>query len=144
MADWLRTHRASLAFTSYQTGQLFLVGLMPNGTVSFNQQNFARAMGVCYQPGRLYLGSLFQVWRLENMLRPGERGNQSFDMVLVPRNAQTTGDIDIHEVGTDAAGHVIFVNTRYSCIATLDLRHSFRPLWKPGSSPSWCRRIAAT
>lgn len=131
LADWLRAHRTSLAFTSYQTGQLFLVGVMPNGRVSFNQQNFTRAMGLCYQPGRLYLGALHQVWRLENMLRPGETGNRSFDSVLVPRNGQTTGDVDIHEVGTDARGRVIFVNTKYSCLATLDLRHSFRPIWQP-------------
>ncbi|MGY4398998.1 uncharacterized protein (TIGR03032 family) [Sphingomonas sp. UYAg733] len=130
-ADWLRSNKLSFAFTSYQTGQLFLVGVAPNGTVSFNQQSFIRAMGVCYQPGRLYLGALHQIWRLENILRPGELGNKSFDMVLVPRNAQTTGDVDVHEVGTDSAGRVIFVNTKYSCLATLDLNHSFRPLWKP-------------
>ncbi|MGL4302599.1 MAG: TIGR03032 family protein [Sphingomonas sp.] len=128
---WLRAHATSLAFTSYQTGQLFLVGSHPNGTVSFNQQNFQRAMGVCWTPGRLYLGSLFQLWRLENMLRPGEIGNQAFDAVLVPRNAQTTGDIDIHEVGIDRDGRVIFVNTKYSCLCTLDLTHSFQPFWKP-------------
>lgn len=131
LADWLRANRTSIAFTSYQTGQLFLVGVLPNGTVSFNQQNFKRAMGLCYRPGKLYVGGLAQLWRLENMLRPGERGNTSFDMVLVPRNAQTTGDVDIHEVGTDASGRVVFVNTKYSCLATLDLRHSFKPIWKP-------------
>jgi uncharacterized protein (TIGR03032 family) len=128
---WLRNNRLSLAFTSYQTGQLFLVGAHPNGTVSFNQQNFQRAMGVSWQNGRLYLGSLFQLWRLENMLRPGELGNQAFDAVLVPRNAQTTGDVDIHELGVDAAGRVLFVNTRYSCLCTPDPVHSFRPIWKP-------------
>jgi len=129
--QWLRAHRLSVAFTSYQTGQLFLVGAHPNGTVSFNQQNFVRAMGVCWQPGRLYVGALFQLWRLENMLRPGEIGNQAFDTVLVPRNAQTTGDIDIHEVGVDKDGSVVFVNTKYSCLATLDLTRSFKPIWKP-------------
>ena len=46
-------------------------------------------------------------------------------------NAQTTGDVDIHEVGIDPEGHVVFVNTKYSCLATLDVRHSFRPIWKP-------------
>ncbi|MEN2789555.1 TIGR03032 family protein [Sphingomonas oligophenolica] len=128
---WLRSHDTSLAFTSYQTGQLFLVGSHPNGTVSFNQQNFQRAMGLCWMPGRLYLGSLFQLWRLENMLRPGELANQAFDAVLVPRNAQTTGDVDIHEVGIDDEGRVVFVNTKYSCLSTLDLTHSFRLVWKP-------------
>ena len=65
------------------------------------------------------------------MLRPGELGNKAFDAVLVPRNAQTIGDLDIHEVGADRDGRVIFVNTKYSCLATLDLTHSFRPIWKP-------------
>ena len=128
---WLRDNRTSLAFTSYQTGQLFLVGAHPNGTVSFNQQNFQRAMGVSWHNGRLYLGSLFQLWRLENMLRPGELANQAFDVALVPRNAQTTGDIDIHELGVDTAGRVLFINTRYSCLYVPDLVHSFRPIWKP-------------
>ncbi len=130
-AQWLVSHDTSLAFTSYQTGQLFLVGVLPSGQVSFNQQNFQRAMGVHYAPGRLYLGSLFQVWRLENMLRPGELGNKAFDSVLIPRNAQTTGDVDIHEVNVDAAGRVVFVNTKYSCLATVSLTHSFKPIWTP-------------
>lgn len=130
-AAWLQSHNLSLAFTSYQTGQLFLVGRLPNGSISFNQQNFTRAMGLYSQPDRLYLGSLSQIWRLENMLRPGELGNDAFDAVYVPRNAQTTGDVDVHELGVDAKGRVIFVNTRYSCLATLDTRYSFKPIWKP-------------
>jgi uncharacterized protein (TIGR03032 family) len=131
LADWLRRHDTGLAFTTYQTGQLFLVGVLPDGNVSLNQQSFTRAMGVHYQPGRLYLGSQFQVWRLENMLRAGEIANTGFDAVLVPRNAQTIGDVDIHELGVDRDGRVIFVNTKYSCLATLDLTHSFKPIWTP-------------
>lgn len=131
MAEWLLLHRTSLAFSCYQSGQLFSVGVMPDGSLSFNQQNFTRAMGLSWQGGRLYLGALDQLWRLENMLLPGEIGNDAFDLVLVPRNAQTTGDVDIHEVGVDASGAVLFVNTKYSCLAQLDLVHSFRALWKP-------------
>jgi uncharacterized protein (TIGR03032 family) len=131
LSAWLIRHRTSLAFSCYQSGQLFLVGVLPSGAVSFNQQKFTRAMGLSWQSGRLYLGALDQVWRLENMLRPGEIGNGSFDQVLVPRNAQTTGDIDIHELGIDPDGRVLFVNTKYSCLATLDLVHSFKPVWKP-------------
>lgn len=131
LADWLRRHSTSLAFTTYQTGQLFLVGVGPDGNVSLNQQSYTRAMGVHYHGGRLYLGSLFQVWRLENMLRPGEVANNGFDAVFVPRNGQTTGDVDVHELAVDRDGRIIFVNTRYSCLATLDLTHSFKPIWTP-------------
>ncbi|MGF7155577.1 TIGR03032 family protein [Novosphingobium gossypii] len=132
LPDWLRRHRMSFGFTSYQTGQLFLVGLMPDGGISLNQQNYSQAMGLCWDQGRLYLASKFQIWRLENMLRPGQIGNDRFDAVFVPRNAHTTGDLDVHELGVDAAGQVIFANTSYSCLATLDPVDSFRPLWMPG------------
>src|SRR5688500_3139105 len=88
-------------------------------------------MGLAYRSGRLYLASQFQLWRLENILRPGETANQHFDALFVPRNAQTLGDIDVHEIAADDSGRVVFVNTSYSCLATPDVRHSFRPVWKP-------------
>jgi uncharacterized protein (TIGR03032 family) len=128
---WLTSNRASIAFTSYQTGQLFLVGVQAGGAISFNQQNYVRAMGLCNDGNRLFVGSLFQIWRLENMLRPGEMANEQFDRVFIPREAHTTGDIDIHEMGVDHTGRLIFVNTKYSCLATIDPKNSFRPLWKP-------------
>ena len=130
-AGWLGRTRCSLAFTSYQTGQLFLVGLLPDGRVSFHQQHYARAMGVHATPQRLYLGALFQIWRLENVLAPNERANGHFDRLFVPRNAQTTGDIDVHELSVDRNGRVIFVNTKFSCLATPSVTHGFKPLWKP-------------
>lgn len=107
------------------------MGRLPSGAVSFNQRNFSRAMGLAYQPGKLYVGTLYQVWRLEQVLRAGEIANNAFDAVFVPRNAQVTGDLDVHEVAVDRAGRVIFVNTKYSCLATLDLKNSYRPIWKP-------------
>jgi uncharacterized protein (TIGR03032 family) len=131
LVGWLEANRLSLGFTSYQTGQLFLVGVLPNGSVSFNQQNFTRAMGICRDGPRLWVGSHFQLWRLEEMLRPGEHANGSFDSCLVPRHGFTTGDIDIHEIGILADGSPIFVNTKYSCLATIDPVHSFRPVWRP-------------
>lgn len=129
--SWLRANRLGIAFTSYQTGQLFLLGVLPNGSISFNQQNYVRAMGLCHDGGRLFVGSLFQIWRLENMLRPREMGNETFDRVFIPRQAHTTGDIDVHEIGVLADGKPLFVSTRYSCLATIDPVHSFKPVWKP-------------
>src|SRR5690606_19306850 len=43
----------------------------------------------------------------------------------------TTGDVDVHDVWQDPHGQVVFVNTRFSCIATLSDRLSFHPVWKP-------------
>jgi uncharacterized protein (TIGR03032 family) len=131
LGGWLARNACSLAFTSYQTGQLFLVGRLPDGKISFHQQNYVRAMGLHATPQRLYVGSLFQIWRLENVLAPRERANEHFDRLYVPRNAQTTGDVDVHEVSVDRSGRVIFVNTKYSCLATMSVTHGFTPIWKP-------------
>lgn len=131
LAGWLMQNRCSIAFTSYQTGQLFLVGVAPGGVVSFHQQNFQRAMGLHVRPGRLYVGALCQIWRLENVLAPGQLANQHHDVLYVPRNAQTVGDVDIHEVAVDRGGRLIFVNTKFSCLATVSAVHSFQPIWKP-------------
>ena len=131
LAGWLARNRCSLGFTSYQTGQLFLVGRLPGDRISFHQQNYVRAMGLYATPQRLYVGAQFQIWRLENVLAPHERANEHFDRLFVPRNAQTTGDVDVHEIAVDRGGRVIFVNTKYSCLSSVSLVHGFTPLWKP-------------
>ena len=129
--DWLLSNRCSLAFTSYQTGELFLIGVLPNGSISFHQRHFVRAMGLHATEQRIYLAAIFQVWRLENVLRAGEVANDGFDRLYVPRNAQVTGDLDVHEIGVEPDGRVIFVNTAYSCLSVFSRTDSFKPVWKP-------------
>lgn len=131
LAGWMLANKVSLAFTSYQTGQLILAGVAPDGRISFNEQNYARAMGLYYHARQLHVGSMFQIWRLENMLKPGQFADRAFDLALVPRTAQSVGYVDAHELAVDRSGRTIFVNSRFSCLATFDEQHSFRPLWKP-------------
>ena len=131
LAGWLGQHRLSLAITSYQSGRIYLVGSDGQGRVSFFERIFERAMGVVGNAQRIYLGGLYQLWRFENVLRPNEVIHGQFDKCYVPRNAQTIGDLDIHELGIQANGKVIFVNTKYSCLAELSQTHSFKAVWKP-------------
>ena len=131
LVDFLRTHRLSFALTSYQTGQLMLIGVLPDGRLSVFQRNFVRAMGLCAGTQRIYVSAIAQVWRLENVLKDGQVANKQFDRLYVPRTAQTTGDIDVHEIAVDRDDQVVFVNTKYSCLATFDPVHSFKPLWRP-------------
>ena len=131
LVDFLRTHRLSFALTSYQTGQLMLIGVLPDGRLSIFQRNFVRAMGLCAGAQRMYVSAIAQVWRLDNVLKNGQVANKQFDRLYVPRTAHTTGDLDIHEIAIDRDDRLVFVNTKYSCLATLDPVHSFRPLWHP-------------
>ena len=127
---FMERHNMSFGFTSYQSGRLYLVGRLPKGRVSFHERHFVHAMGVSATPQRLYLACHHQIWRLENVLGDGQTA-EHFDRNYVPRNAQTTGDLDAHEVGIEKGGRVIFVNTKFSCLATFSLTHSFKPIWKP-------------
>ncbi len=130
LAAWLRGRGLSLAFTSYQFGELVMAGVSPSGEVVFSRQQFGRAAGLSYKGGRMHLGGVFQLWRIENALRPGEtRGIH--DAVFVPRNAAITGDIYVHEIGVTADGKPLMVNTKFSCLCTLDPVRSFRPTWTP-------------
>jgi uncharacterized protein (TIGR03032 family) len=131
LAGWLASSGVSLAISSYQSGRLYLVGSDRQGRVAFFERIFERAMGVVGNAQRLYLGGLYQLWRFENVLRPNEVIHQQFDKCFVPRNAQTIGDLDIHELGIRANGKVVFVNTKYSCLAELSQTHSFKAIWKP-------------
>jgi uncharacterized protein (TIGR03032 family) len=135
---WLAEQRVSLAFTTYQAGKLFLIGLQPDGRLSVFERSFARAMGLHAAGNSLFLSSLYQFWRFEDILGPGE-DYQGHDRLYVPQVAYTTGDLDIHDIavrdptGQDPAAlaEPVFVNTLFSCLATVSPTHSFRPLWKP-------------
>jgi uncharacterized protein (TIGR03032 family) len=131
LASWLAANRLSLAISSYQSGRVYLVGSDVHGRVSFFERIFERAMGIVGNGQRLYLGGLYQLWRFENVLRANEVIHGRFDKCYVPRNAQTIGDVDIHELGIRSNGKVVFVNTKYSCLAELSQTHSFKAMWKP-------------
>lgn len=130
---WLIRNKCSLAFTSYKTGKLFLIGVMKTGALSFHQRNFDRAMGLWTDPAsqRLCLGTLHQIWCLENILSKGAIADETYDRCYVPRRSFVTGNVAAHDLALDATGRIIFVNTAYSCLAVTDPVHSFRPLWKP-------------
>ena len=91
-----------------------------------------KPMGLCYHgDGRLILADGAQLLRFENVLGPQERINHTFDACFVPRLVHVTGELDAHDVGIDATGQPVFVNTRFNCLATVSSRHSFEPLWHP-------------
>lgn len=130
---WLLLNKCSLAFTSYKTGKLFLIGVMKTGALSFHQRNFDEAMGLWTDPRSqcLYLGTHCQIWRFENILRKGQIANNNHDWCFVPRQSIVTGNVMAHDLALDVDGRIVFVNTAYSCLAVTDPVHSFRPLWKP-------------
>lgn len=128
---FLAANNISLAFTSYQTGFLYLLGPGRDGRLALHQAQYPQAMGIAGNRDRLYLATLTQIVRLENVLAADQLANERHDRVYVPRNAQTVGAVDLHELGVQTSGRVLFVNTKYSCLCEPSTTHSFKPIWKP-------------
>ena len=128
--DWLSEQNTSLVFTTYQGGKIFFVGVQSNGELSVFERSFARCMGLHATADTIWLSSLYQVWRLENVLEPGQSQN-GYDCLYVPQMSYITGDLDIHDLVIDDRQRPIFVNTLFNCLATVSPTHSFTPIWQP-------------
>lgn len=79
---------------------------------------------------RLYISTLYQLWRFERANEPG-RLHDGYDALYIPQVGYITGDIDIHDLAVDGDGELVFVNTLFSCLATTSETHSFKSLWQP-------------
>lgn len=152
--NWLKAENLSLAFTTYQSNRLFLLGLKPDGSLSATMRTFERPMGLYATSQSLTLATRYQVWQLENFLEKGQIFKDR-DKMYVPRRSWMTGQLDIHDLAiahssnpltndsplgkgggrggypTPPAQQVIFVNSLFSCLGTLSDRYSFAPVWKP-------------
>lgn len=130
LASWLAEERLSLAFTTYQSGGLYFLGLDAGGGIALSGCTFDRAAGLCADGGRLHLAGRSQLWRLDDALKPGGDW-QGHDRLYAPRLAWVTGPLQVHDVAVDGRGRVVFVNTLFSCLALPGEGHSFLPLWRP-------------
>jgi uncharacterized protein (TIGR03032 family) len=130
---WLSQVGGSLAFTTYQAGKLFFIGLKRDGQHSIFERTFARSMGLAVSEDarKLLLATHFQLYRFDNILPAGEASADGGDAVYVPRQAWITGDLDIHDVAFGSGGKPVFVNTLFGCLATTAEGASFKPLWTP-------------
>ena len=112
--NWLAEQQISLSFSTYQAGKLFFVGLSDNQNLSVFERTSARCMGIGLdiQTQSMWVASLYQIWRFENALKPGQN-HQGYDRVYVPQVCYTTGDVDAHDIAVDehrqAGGIVIDV-----------------------------------
>jgi uncharacterized protein (TIGR03032 family) len=121
----------SLLVSTYQAQRILLFSTGPE-RLSMLMRLFERPTGMAYDGKRLALCTKRQVWILEQTFNVrGEDGAVlPYDVVFVPRRSYVTGDIAAHEA-TWHRGELIFINTRFSCLATLSETFSFEPIWRP-------------
>jgi uncharacterized protein (TIGR03032 family) len=128
----LRQLGASLLVTTYQAGKLVLVR-DEGDHLNVHFRSFPAPMGMALEGDRLALGTRMQVWEFVDVpavtarLDPPGR----HDACFLPRSSHVTGNIQVHEMAWGAGGELWVVNTRFSCLCTLDRSASFTPRWRP-------------
>ena len=127
----LRQLGASLLVTTYQANKLLVVRETQGG-LSTLVRTFERPMGLAVDGRRLALGTRNQVWLLRNApdIAPRVEPAGQHDACYLPRSCHVTGDIGGHEIAW-AGKELWIVNTRFSCLCTLDPDYSFVPRWRP-------------
>jgi uncharacterized protein (TIGR03032 family) len=128
----LRQLGASLLVTTYQAGKLVLVR-DEGDHLNTHFRAFPAPMGLALAGDRLAIGTTVQVWDyvdvpavIPRLDPPGRH-----DACFLPRGCHVTGNIQGHEMAWDAEGALWVVNTRFSCLCTLDRSASFAPRWRP-------------
>jgi uncharacterized protein (TIGR03032 family) len=131
--------------TTYQAGKLVLVR-DEGDHLNTHFRAFQAPMGMALAGDRLAVGTTIQVWEFVDVpavaakLDPPGR----HDACFLPRASHVTGNIQIHEMawgnrtplapggrGAGGEGELWVVNTRFSCLCTLDCSASFAPRWRP-------------
>ena len=121
----------TVAITTYQAGKLVLA--RADGQLTNTHfRVFNKPMGMAVRPDRLALGVAGQIMEFRNCqaaagkLEPANK----HDACYLPRTSHVTGDVDVHEmIWVD--NELWFINTKFSCLCTVERDYSFVPRWRP-------------
>jgi uncharacterized protein (TIGR03032 family) len=143
---------ASLATTTYQAGKLVLLRAEPRPgaapVLNTHFRAFRKPMGFAWEPGRFAMGTHSEILEFHDMPAVARKldtpeSSARHDAAFLPRTANTTGDVQVHEMawvatptssgesGKLGLSELWFVNTRFSCLATRSDVYSFVPRWRP-------------
>jgi uncharacterized protein (TIGR03032 family) len=129
--SFLEQQNISIAFSSFQSGELFLAGRAPTGELMVNIEKFRKPTGLHVFGDTLLMATLGHVYRMENILGTEQWLDGAYSHCYVPRIGHFTGVLDTHDVGMTCAGEAIFIATRCNCLAGVSSVHSFKPIWRP-------------
>jgi uncharacterized protein (TIGR03032 family) len=128
----LRRLGASLLVTTYQAGK-FVIVRDEGDHLNAHFRAFQAPMGMALIGDRLAIGTSLQIWEYVNVPAVAARLDPPgrHDACYLPRSCHVTGNIQIHEMAWGADSELWVVNTRFSCLCTIDKSASFTPRWRP-------------
>lgn len=141
LGAWLHEQGGTLVFSTYQSSRIFFVSANAAGETIALERIVGSAMGMAVDRDKLWISNKEQAWRFANvgpqrLQLNKDEATTDYDAVYMPRWGIFLGGCDTHDLLANVhhAGRqheLLFVNTNYSCIASIDGHYNFVPVWKP-------------
>ena len=139
LGAWLHETGGSLVFSTYQSARIFFLSGQENGETVALERIVGSAMGLAAGKDQLWIANKEQIWRFANVGSrkiDGQGQEHDFDAVYMPRWGLFVGPCDTHDILTRVRfqgqlHELLFVNTNFSCIASISGHYNFVPVWKP-------------
>jgi uncharacterized protein (TIGR03032 family) len=123
---------SSLLISTLECAQTLIVVRCEGAALHTDFIALNQPMGMVVDSNRIVVGGWDRVYEFRNMpaFSAGSVPLEAYDAVYLMRNVHVTGALYIHEIAL-AGEECWCVNTRFSCLCTLDQVHSFVPRWRP-------------
>ncbi|MDD4268585.1 MAG: TIGR03032 family protein [Pirellulales bacterium] len=130
---WLAQSGGSLVLSTYQAGKVATIG-WDGRQVALLMRQFDKPLGLAVEGRRLALATRHSIEVFADaalLAREYLEGRPGlYDALYLPRVSYHTGDLNAHDVAFEDGG-LVFVNTRFSCLARVSYDHHFVPVWRP-------------
>jgi uncharacterized protein (TIGR03032 family) len=137
---WMQDEGISITVSSYQTHQVYTIGLNDTNNVTIWYSSLARVMGLHYNKTlkSLVCSNIGNIIRFENK---GKWKTQygEFDANFVPKTTYHSADTDVHDVCQTNDGEIYYCSALFSCICQPHPSKSFKVYWMP----PWIDKLAA-
>jgi uncharacterized protein (TIGR03032 family) len=133
LPELLSSLNCSIIISTYQAGKVIFISAADRSRLVQLPRNIQKPMGIAIQSERLAIASRHDVTLYTNagkMAGNYPKQPNTYDALYLPRSTYYTGETDIHDLHWQD-GALWAVNTRFSCLSTFNIDHSFVPVWKP-------------
>jgi uncharacterized protein (TIGR03032 family) len=133
--EFMRQAKASLFVTTYQAGKVAILTQHQAG-VGMTLLDYAKPLGMAIRGKQMAVATLDRiiVFANDQLLAedysPDPAKKNTYDSLYLARASYFTGPLMAHDVAW-VGDEILFVNTRYNCIASISQEYSFVPRWKP-------------
>ena len=131
--QWISNYGGSLVFSTRRSGKLCFLG-WDGQMVTLMMRQMNAPTGLEMLRGQLLAASRFEISLFADApllaYEYDPKNPGAYDACYLPRTTWFVGDLGAGDVLTDREG-ILFVNTRFSCIARPSFKYHFDPIWKP-------------